>query len=163
MNVIYPPNPIPLNGKPKVFLAGSIEMGKAEDWQAIVIRQLAGYDVNILNPRRPDWDSTWVQDESFAPFRDQVLWEQEGLHRAEITIFNFCADTKSPITLLELGIALGRIKQYPYVHVCCPRAFYRHSNVAITCKFFGVNVHETLSEVIELAKDDINNHNILNK
>ncbi len=35
-----------------IFLAGSIENGKAEDWQAVVERMLEGYDVTILNPRR---------------------------------------------------------------------------------------------------------------
>jgi len=35
-----------------VFLAGSIEMGAAPDWQADVENQLADLDIAIYNPRR---------------------------------------------------------------------------------------------------------------
>lgn len=52
-----------------VFLAGSIEMGSAENWQARVERELADYDVLIFNPRRDDWDSSWVQSINNPRFR----------------------------------------------------------------------------------------------
>jgi hypothetical protein len=39
-------------GEASVFLAGSIEMGRAEPWQADVERVLADEEVVILNPRR---------------------------------------------------------------------------------------------------------------
>ncbi len=41
----------------KIFLAGSIEMGKAVDWQTELTNKLADLDkVTILNPRRDDWN-----------------------------------------------------------------------------------------------------------
>lgn len=49
-----------------VFLAGSIEMGAAVDWQADVIARLEAWPDSerlvVLNPRRPDWDPSWEQD-----------------------------------------------------------------------------------------------------
>ncbi len=45
---------IPL--KRSVFLAGSIEMGKAEDWQTYVGNQFVDFDILIWNPRRETWD-----------------------------------------------------------------------------------------------------------
>lgn len=42
-----------------VFLAGSIEMGAAEDWQDKLTKLLNHPNIDyILNPRRDDWDST---------------------------------------------------------------------------------------------------------
>src|SRR3546814_20234210 len=42
--------------RPRIFLSGSIDMGRAADWQADLIRTLGDPDVVILNPRRPDWN-----------------------------------------------------------------------------------------------------------
>lgn len=63
MTVIKAPNSIePSNGKFTVFLAGSIEMGKAIDWQKEIGDEFENSDdVCILNPRRDDWDSSWEQ------------------------------------------------------------------------------------------------------
>ena len=58
-----------------VFLAGSIEMGKAENWQDKVERLLANEDIIIYNPRRDDWNSSWVQSKDNPQFREQVEWE----------------------------------------------------------------------------------------
>ncbi len=46
-----------------VFLGGSIEMGKAIDWQTEYANRLKNVDnLTVLNPRRDDWDSSWIQD-----------------------------------------------------------------------------------------------------
>jgi succinylglutamate desuccinylase len=47
MKVYKAPEDYPLEGL-KVFLAGSIEMGKAEDWQTELTNALDGLDVTIL-------------------------------------------------------------------------------------------------------------------
>jgi hypothetical protein len=151
MNIIHAPNEIPMTKKVfKVFLGGSIEMGKAEDWQAKIAKDLESYDVTLLNPRRPDWDSTWKQDPDFLPFREQVEWEQYAIAASDIVIMNFCAGTMSPISLLELGIMLG--KRPNKVLVCCPKEFYRYGNVKITCDYFGANVYENMDELLETLK-----------
>ena len=62
MIVLKPPAPLDLPpGTTSLFLAGSIEMGTAEDWQAALTTRLADFPVVILNPRRDDWDATWRQ------------------------------------------------------------------------------------------------------
>jgi hypothetical protein len=55
-----------------VFLAGSIEMGSAEDWQACVSQCLQANDIVILNPRRDVWHSTWERSVANPHFREQV-------------------------------------------------------------------------------------------
>lgn len=57
MKVIKPPHSLARNHfrKYSIFLAGSIEMGKAEDWQTSVENYFKDQeDYTILNPRRDD-------------------------------------------------------------------------------------------------------------
>jgi hypothetical protein len=101
VRVLKPPAPVLLDGRtPSIFLAGSIEMGQAEDWQLRLERALANLDVILLNPRRDEWDASWVQSRSNPQFREQVEWELEGLERASQVAMYFPPATKAPITLL---------------------------------------------------------------
>lgn len=148
MNTIYPPNKVPHPYTEKiVFLAGSIEMGAAIDWQNQVIEKLKDLPVTILNPRRLDWDSSWKQGQNEQPFRDQVLWEMSSIAKADVVFFYFDPNTKSPISLMELGLCLGGESK---LVVCCPAAFYRQPNVAITCEVGDVPIYETLDEAINV-------------
>ena len=54
---IKPPKTQPISGIP-IFLAGSIEMGVAEDWQSYVAKRMEQFDCTIFNPRRTEWDSS---------------------------------------------------------------------------------------------------------
>ena len=52
---LKPPTPLPLSfAKPTLFLAGSIEQGTAEDWQAKVVTTLSPLGLIFLNPRREE-------------------------------------------------------------------------------------------------------------
>ena len=57
-----------------VFLAGSIEMGEAEHWQITAAHQLNDAGLDVLDPRRLDWDDSWVQSINNKQFREQVKW-----------------------------------------------------------------------------------------
>lgn len=122
----------------KIFLAGSIEMGVAEDWQTRITNELSEYDVIIYNPRRDDWDSSWKQDPTDGtPFHEQVTWELEHIDESDVVLFYFDPATKSPITLMELGLCLGSSKEN--VFICCPQDYFRYGNVAVTAKYWGDN------------------------
>src|SRR5687767_2483934 len=126
MIVLKPPQPIILPpALPSVFLAGSIEMGAAGDWQAEFETRLADLDVVILNPRRDEWDASWVQSIDHPQFRGQVEWELDGQEQATHIAMYFAAETKAPITLLELGLFARSGK----VVVGCPLGFWRRGNI----------------------------------
>jgi len=149
MKVIKAPNPIPLKPRPQIFLAGSIEMGKAEDWQTKFTSALSDLDVTILNPRRDDWDSSWEQNINNPQFREQVEWELDALtNRADIIAMYFAPETMSPISLLELGLLAktGRMA------VCCPDGFWRKGNVDVVCAKYDIKTAKTLSELICLVR-----------
>ena len=136
-----------------VFLAGSIEMGKAEDWQTKVVKELSEFeDVIILNPRREDWDSSWEQSIENKKFVEQVEWELEAQEKADYIIMNFVKDTKSPISLLELGLFARSGK----LLVCCPNEFWKKGNVDIVCRKYNNCVpYENMENLLSNFKETL--------
>lgn len=136
-----------LNSK-SVFLAGSIEMGKAEDWQTKFENAMQDVVGFICNPRRDDWDSSWIQTKENVQFRGQVEWELEMLDQCSIIALYFDPKSTSPITLMELGLHAYDNK----LIVCCPEGFFRKGNVDIVCERYGIKQVETLDKLIEETK-----------
>lgn len=133
-------------GKTSLFLAGTIEMGMAEDWQRRISAALSHMDVLVLNPRRDHWNAAWEQSIDNPPFREQVEWELDALDAADMIVMYFVPETKSPITLMELGVHAA--KNPEKVVVCCPKGFWRKGNVDILCKRYGVLQLETIDDLI---------------
>lgn len=152
VKVIKAPQPLEINTG-SVFLAGSIEMGKAVDWQTQLTNALAHRNITILNPRRDDWDSSWEQKIENKQFKQQVDWELEALRKANLVVFFFDPKTMSPISLLELGLmAATPMKQ---VIVCCPDGFWRKGNVDIVCKTYHLQMAENLNELIQMVAERV--------
>lgn len=128
-----------------IFLSGSIEMGDAPNWQETLAKRLD--DFIILNPRRDDWDSSWVQSIDNDQFREQVEWEIKAMEAADIIVVNFCAGYKAPITLLEFGLFASRGKENRMV-VHCPDGFWRKGNVDIVCSWYGIQQVNTMDELV---------------
>ena len=55
-------------------------------------------------------------------------------------VMYFDPTTKSPISLLELGLHASSGK----LTVCCPEGFWRKGNVDIVCKRYGVPMVKSL-------------------
>jgi hypothetical protein len=148
MKIITPPTKIDWYEipSPVVFIAGSIEQDTAARWQDELISKIpANWPGTILNPRRAHWDATWTQSIDNPEFREQVEWELRGIEEADLVILNFETDTKSPITLLELGLVA------PTKHGCavvrCPERFWRSGNVDIVCARFGIKQVDTINDL----------------
>ncbi|WP_074408083.1 MULTISPECIES: nucleoside 2-deoxyribosyltransferase domain-containing protein [Aquimarina] len=148
MNLIVPPIIPELNKDLSVFLAGSIESGVAQKWQDKVVEKLSEENVTLLNPRRSSWDASWEQKLDNPVFKEQVLWELEALEKADMIIMYFDKKTKSPITLLELGLYARSNK----LVVCCPDGFWRKGNVDVVCEQYGVQKVNSLEELINEVK-----------
>jgi hypothetical protein len=136
-----------------IFLAGSIEMGVAEDWQSKIVNTLKNKYVTILNPRRDDWDSSWVQEQSNPQFNHQVNWELNNLDRADIIFMYFAPDTKSPISLLELGKYVST-----NMVVCCPKGFWRKGNVDIVCTRHDAPLFNDFDDAVGALLTKISNY-----
>jgi len=137
----------------KIFVAGSIEMGKAEPWQERLAKDLQDEKVILFNPRRDDWDSSWVQDPTEGTqFHEQVSWELKHIKNADLVVFYFDPNTQSPITLMELGLCVGMGKNFV---VCCPDGYFRKGNVVITSRMGLSEPVNTYEEFLEAIKTKI--------
>lgn len=151
VTVIKAPNPTEdILGVPSVFLGGSIEMGKAKLWQDELTDYLRDEGVNcvVLNPRRDDWDSSWKQEFENKQFRGHVEWELDNQEKASVIVYYIDPKTKSPITLLEIGLFKDK---NPLVY--CPEGFYRKGNVDVVAHWYGLTVYEDESEFFKAVRD----------
>jgi len=150
---IKPLGSLPVTGDPKIFLAGSIEMGIAEDWQNRVVDQLKNEDVVIFNPRRDNWDSSWVQSKDNPEFRQQVEWELNALEKSDFIILYLDPDTKSPISLIEMGLFANSKKMF----IVCPDGFWRKGNIDIVAERYHIpqfsNLEELVNKVLKNIKE----------
>jgi len=163
MQVITAPEPLPvtrINGviPRSVFLAGSIEMNTAVEWQSHFCENMKDFTGFLLNPRRKEWDSSWKQDKTNPQFFEQVSWELTALDAAQIIYMYFDPATKSPISLMELGLYAASKK----LIVGCPDGFWRKGNVDIVCQRYGIKfftgtdnqVHQGMNGYVrELLRD----------
>lgn len=154
IKVYTPPEYPSLKGKTSIFLGGSIEMGKAIDWQKDFIFHAdckanaspVYSDWIILNPRRPDWNSDWEQDIRNPSFNQQVNWELDYLERATYRIFFFTNDTISPITLLELG----RFWKKKNTFVIIQSGYKRKGNVDIFVHRYGIKTFPDIKTAVDI-------------
>lgn len=121
MNVIYP-------GTLSVFLAGTIDNGNSSNWQEELINKCKDLNVTFYNPRRKEWMQTPEDREK------QIKWEQEHLDKADLIVMFLLDGSKSPISLLELGL----YAQSEKIFVFCNPAFYRWDNIRLTCDKYHI-------------------------
>lgn len=151
-NLIFKP---PMNiskrdvNKKHIFLAGSIG-GNASltvlcnDWQSDMTTFFTTLDFGIFNPRRDDWDSSWVQSFDNPQFYQQVNWELDALEKAEIVLLNLEPETLSPISLLELGRFSTK-----KIFVICPEGFWRKGNIDIFCNRYNIPLFDNFDDFKE--------------
>jgi hypothetical protein len=146
MNKIFrAPEEISLQSDIKtIFLAGSIEMDTAINWQKHCEELLQDRFV-IFNPRRSEWDSSWSQTIENDNFKEQVDWELSALEKADIIIMYFAGNTMSPISLLEFGLYAQSNK----MKVVVEDSFWRKGNIDIVCERYSIEQFKTLDELIQ--------------
>lgn len=150
MLVYKPPHPLPKAFDAQtLFLAGSIEMGVAERWQDRVQELMSDTNWTLFNPRRSEWDSSWVQSINNPVFKQQVEWELEALEKSNKVLLYLSPDTHSPISLLEFGL-FGDVRDK--MIVVCPDGFWRKGNVDVVCHRYGITQADSLEEAVDLIK-----------
>ena len=169
LNIVTPPEYIGLNPKKiSIFLGGSIEAGKARDWQQDIAHHIENKEyssaIELLNPRRASWDASWPMDDpDHKELAEQINWELYYQDKADILIYYFATGTISPITLLELGTYAGH---NPLIYI--EGGYKRHANVKITADHFGWEYYENHDAFLNALDKRISlqvafKHNILVK
>lgn len=121
----------------KVFLAGTIDMGNSRDWQKDIYERFSEMDGRyiLFNPRQENWDASRPGEMDY-----QVRWELDHLEEADIILMYILGTSKSPISLLEMGLHAKGGKMV----VICEEDFYRYDNVRITCDYYDVPLFDNL-------------------
>ena len=131
-----------------IFLAGTIDMGVSEDWQHKLIERFKEFaeenksikkdsSIILYNPRR---NEGWGDDKEEMEY--QVNWELDHLEKSNIIIMNLLPDSKSPISLMELGLFARSRKLF----VICPPEFYRYDNVRIVAERYNISLYNDIDE-----------------
>lgn len=152
MKLIKAPQRSDLEDNVVLFLAGSIDMGSAIDWQSRLTKDLQSIDnLVVCNPRRDDWDSSWVQDPTpGTQFHEQVDWELDHLADADVIVYYFADGSASPITLLELGLFAPDTDKSIIIY--CTPSFYRYGNVKIVADRYSIPVCSTYTDFLAEIK-----------
>jgi hypothetical protein len=150
MIAIKAPEKMPLEARtlPSIFLAGSIEMGAAEEWQVKATKYFEKDKVLVMNPRRDSWDSSWKQTIHNPKFKEQVTWELDMIDHASVVFIYLDPNTKSPISLLELGLVAERDTAV----VCCPDGFWRKGNIEIVCERENIPLFDDFDYALAFAR-----------
>lgn len=133
-----------------VFLAGTIDNGDSLNWQDKTIIEFMNLGINnieIYNPRRKHWNPNPSKEE----MEYQIKWEQEYLDKADFIAMVLLDDSKSPISLLELGLYA---KSNKLIVFCTPN-FYRWDNVRLTCEKYNIQLVESNHPLV-IANEIIN-------
>lgn len=138
-----------LNTK-SIFLAGTIDNGNSENWQMKVIESLEKTDLSleIYNPRRKNWNPNPSKED----MEYQIKWEQEHLDKANLIVMVLLDNSKSPITLLEMGLYAKSNK----LIVFCTDKFYRWDNVRLTCDKYNIPLYQTTDSKDIIERININ-------
>lgn len=126
-----------------VFLAGTIDNGDSLNWQNKTIIELMNLginDIEIYNPRREHWNPNPSKEE----MEYQIKWEQEYLDKADFIAMVLLDDSKSPISLLELGLYA---KSNKLIVFCTPN-FYRWDNIRLTCEKYNIQLVESTHPLV---------------
>ena len=130
-----------LNAK-SVFLAGTIDNGDSLNWQDKVIIELInlGTECEVFNPRREYWNPNPTKED----MEKQIKWEQDHLDSADVIAMVLLDDSKSPISLLEMGLYA---KSKKLIVFCTPK-FYRFDNIRLTCEKYHIPLVQDLHPTI---------------
>jgi len=134
--IIKPPDQLNLKYDISIFLAGTIDLGNSDDWQTKLSNEFDMYDVNLFNPRRVVYEEVDI--------KEQINWELDAMEIADIIVVHLESGSKSPVTMLEIGLHAHDEK----LIVHCPKDFWRYDNIKITCERYNVTFTEDYDEFI---------------
>jgi hypothetical protein len=142
--IITSPEAIEHPFQKSIFLAGGIS--NCPNWQKDVAERIATEtDAIVYNPRRLDFDMTAYEDIS----RQQIIWEWHALRVSTFNLFWFPQETLCPITLLEYGSAMERLREGALMCGTHPN-YQRRFDLIEQTKLKGhVRVFDDLNELVD--------------
>ena len=122
--------------KPTVFLAGSIDLELEGNWRNEIVEELKD-DYHFFDPTRKEHN----QMGNFE-MQDHIKWELDALNMSNKILLNFLPDSKSPVSLIELGLYMMSSK----LIVVCPKSFYKRRYIKTLCQKYNTELFRNLTE-----------------
>ncbi|GAB1856239.1 hypothetical protein MHTCC0001_10740 [Flavobacteriaceae bacterium MHTCC 0001] len=132
------PLPVKEEKKDYVFLAGSIDLKLKGDWRSELIN-IVGDKVHFIDPTISNHDE--LDD---IQMKKHINWELDALNLADKVFLNLLPDSKSPISLIELGMYVRTSK----LIVVCPEAFYQSRYIKTLCEKYNVPLFDSLNSAV---------------
>ena len=120
------------------FLAGSIDYHSPNPWRKSIIKK-AKSSIHFFDPTRRDHDSL-----DNLEMQRHINWELMALELSDQIILNFLPDSKSPISMVELGLYARSGK----LVVVCPIDFYQRRYIEVLCKTYNIKLFSNLNDLI---------------
>lgn len=136
------PLPVKEGNKDYVFLAGSIDLKLKGNWRNKLI-DIVGNKVHFIDPTISNHDE--LDDNQM---KKHINWELDALNLADKVFLNFLPDSKSPISLIELGLYV----RTPKLIVVCPDEFYQSRYIKTLCEKYKVTIFNDFNQAIKYIK-----------
>jgi hypothetical protein len=113
-------------------------------------QRLCSLGIIVFNPRRDDWNKNLEQSIRCPQFVEQVRWEQKYIKKTDLVLFYFAPDSKSPVTMLELGETINTPNRCV---VFCPEGFWRKGNVDLFCIDNNISMVSSFDEMFSYIEN----------
>ncbi|WP_055447706.1 nucleoside 2-deoxyribosyltransferase domain-containing protein [Lacinutrix mariniflava] len=139
-------NILPLKEERKkyYFLAGSMDFNESNSWRQKIMQEMK-HLVHFLDATRIEHN-----DFSDSQMKEHIEWELDALIISDKIILNFKEDSKSPISILELGMYVKSSK----LVVVCPNKFYQRRYINVLCNKYNTPFFDSFDEAIEYLKKE---------
>ncbi len=137
---------LPINKKNQrsIFLAGSMDHKQEGSWREEIIAEFGTND--IFDPTNTHHDELNTEQ-----MKHHIVWELGALQQSDLILLNFLKESKSPISLVELGMYVTSNK----LIFICPKEFYKSDYVHTLCNKYNTPIFNTLNEAKTLLKNSI--------
>ena len=135
MKVVNALEGCPTNGI-RIFLAGAIDKN-SPTWREKVISECSELDVTFINPRNDNYSPEILEK--------QTVWELEMQRAANLIVFYFPEGYESPLSLVELGLAMNTPK---HMVLGVETGFYKVRYLETLAGFYARPIYYSLDKVI---------------
>lgn len=144
MRIVKAPEKVELSKNDvSIFLAGSIELGKSENWRETFYKEFNDYsDAILLDPVIDNWNK--LQNPA-----EQINWEQDMLEVSDVIAMYINPNTKSPISLMEFGQFIKSKK----LIICCPEGFWKREYLEVMCERNDITLFDNFPDFINKVKE----------
>ncbi|SEC82566.1 Nucleoside 2-deoxyribosyltransferase like [Tenacibaculum sp. MAR_2009_124] len=132
------------NSKKLVFLAGSLSIDKIDNWRNTLVNSYST-NFDFIDPTNDNYVLL-----NTSQMEKHINWELEGLELSDIIFMNLLPESKSPISMVELGLYAKSNK----LIICCPEIFYQYRYIKTIAKKYNAALFTELEKGIQHLKKE---------